>query len=155
MDIEELISRLRYVRRTSRGWISLCTAHPDKNPSLSVREGQRGILLKCWAGCSLEAICHSLDIRVRDLFYDAEIGIDQQTWRQQRQNRQRKKQRAEKEWRAKGFQIDARREAERFLGTCRGVDHSKWSNDRFDVVLNKVCDALEIQRKEKENDGDF
>lgn len=29
-----------------------CPAHTDSNPSLSIRQGERGILVTCFAGCS-------------------------------------------------------------------------------------------------------
>lgn len=44
-------------RRSGRGWLVLCPDHADRNPSLSVCDGENGrILLKCHAGCSYEAI---------------------------------------------------------------------------------------------------
>jgi hypothetical protein len=52
-------------------WISRCPAHSDKNPSLSIREDNRRILLHCFAGCSLEAICAAAGINIRDLFTES------------------------------------------------------------------------------------
>ena len=31
----------------------LCPAHADREPSLSIRQGDRGILVTCFAGCSI------------------------------------------------------------------------------------------------------
>jgi hypothetical protein len=64
--------RLGGVRR-GEGWQALCPAHDDTTPSLSLREGrdrqgQPCTLLKCHAGCSLEAICAALGITPRQLF---------------------------------------------------------------------------------------
>lgn len=73
MTAEALLSRLPGVRRTSRGWVARCPAHPDNNPSLSIKEGERGVLLKCWAGCDLVAICQALGLRVSDLFDDSPL----------------------------------------------------------------------------------
>ena len=33
-----------------------CPAHDDRNPSLSVSDSNRKILVKCWAGCSQESV---------------------------------------------------------------------------------------------------
>jgi len=64
-----LLSRLRGVRRISNGWMALCPAHEDHNPSLSVSIGREGrILLHCFAGCSLEEILKALGMRMSDLF---------------------------------------------------------------------------------------
>lgn len=69
MTIVELLPRLERVRRVRDGWIARCPAHPDRNPSLSIREGLAGrILLHCWAGCAVEAMCEALGIAVADLF---------------------------------------------------------------------------------------
>jgi putative DNA primase/helicase len=49
--------------------MTLCCAHTNKNPSLSISEGTGGqILLKCFAGCSIEEITGALGLDVGDLF---------------------------------------------------------------------------------------
>ena len=48
-----------------------CPAHDDKQASLCVREGDKGIVLKCQAGCRTEDICRSLGVEMRELFKDA------------------------------------------------------------------------------------
>jgi hypothetical protein len=56
-------------QKSGSGYSTCCPAHDDKNPSLSISEGSDGkILLKCFAGCSTEAICSSLGLTVSDLF---------------------------------------------------------------------------------------
>jgi len=37
-----------------------CPAHDDRNPSLSVSDKNGKILVKCWAGCSQEAVIGAL-----------------------------------------------------------------------------------------------
>ncbi len=69
MNQNQFLSHLQGVRRSGRGYIALCPAHEDKNPSLSVSAGEDGrILLKCHAGCSAEAVTEALGLTVRDLF---------------------------------------------------------------------------------------
>ncbi|RLI52500.1 MAG: hypothetical protein DRO87_13100, partial [Candidatus Thorarchaeota archaeon] len=59
------------VRRTNGGWQARCPAHEDEHASLSIaKSGDDKILLKCFGGCSVEEIVHSLGLRVRDLFPD-------------------------------------------------------------------------------------
>ena len=66
-----ILDRLTGVRKSGSGWIAKCPAHPDKSPSLSIREGERGVILKCWIGCTFPAIVDALGLRQSDLFYGA------------------------------------------------------------------------------------
>jgi len=68
MNAEALLGRLELVRRRGSGWQALCPAHADKNPSLSISEGDGKILVHCHAGCSQEAVCAALKIEARELF---------------------------------------------------------------------------------------
>ena len=50
-------------------WMARCPAHPDRSPSLSIREGrEERCLIKCFAGCSTDAILAALKLTRRDLF---------------------------------------------------------------------------------------
>jgi putative DNA primase/helicase len=40
--------------------IARCPAHEDRTPSLSLRDGERGLLLKCFSGCSSGDVVDSL-----------------------------------------------------------------------------------------------
>jgi hypothetical protein len=71
MTLADLLSRFDNVTPRGRRSLVTCKSHEDKNPSLSISEGERGLLLKCWAGCSLIEICQSIGIEQRDLFFDA------------------------------------------------------------------------------------
>jgi len=47
-----------------------CPAHDDKNPSLSVKAEDGKLLLKCFAGCSVDEILDATGVAKRDLFAD-------------------------------------------------------------------------------------
>jgi len=65
----DLLSRLRKVRRAGPdSWQALCPAHDDHQPSLSIREADGKILLRCHAGCSTERIVAALGLSMADLF---------------------------------------------------------------------------------------
>ncbi len=72
MTARELATLLR-ARKCGKGkWVAKCVAHPDRTPSLSIREGRKGVMLKCMSqGCSLKDICGALGITVESLFYDS------------------------------------------------------------------------------------
>jgi hypothetical protein len=58
MRIEDVLARLAAVRPNGeRSWMARCPAHDDRNPSLSVSEGEGGrVLFNCFAGCAAESV---------------------------------------------------------------------------------------------------
>lgn|SRR3990167_4321719 len=72
MKAEAFLSRCQKVRETGRGtWIACCSAHEDKNPSMTVRELEDGrVLVHCFAGCSVEEILGAVGMDFDALFPD-------------------------------------------------------------------------------------
>ncbi len=69
MDVNTLLSRLSGVRGRNGSWSAKCPAHPDKSPSLSVKELPDGrILMHCFGGCGTDAILGALGLAMGDLF---------------------------------------------------------------------------------------
>ncbi len=73
-----VLERLEGVRKVGNHWQARCPAHDDKKPSLSVKEGQRGVMLKCWSGCTFAAIVDALGLRQSDLFYESLLAPQRQ-----------------------------------------------------------------------------
>src|SRR6266702_5965167 len=70
-SLEQVLSHLKGVRTSMRGWTACCPAHADREPSLSIGLGEQGqVLLKCFAGCSLERITKAMGLTLADLFPD-------------------------------------------------------------------------------------
>jgi P4 family phage/plasmid primase-like protien len=68
MNTTSILSRLQGVTRTGDGWKARCPAHDDKNPSLSISESADGkILIHCHAGCTPDAVCAALGVKLSDL----------------------------------------------------------------------------------------
>jgi hypothetical protein len=66
--IDLLLSKLPDAKRCGRGYKARCPAHDDRNPSLSINEGDAGrSILYCHAGCTPEAITSALGLRLADL----------------------------------------------------------------------------------------
>ena len=60
-NLGTVFGRLRDVRRVGGGWLARCPAHDDREPSLSVAEGEgHRVLLHCFAGCTFAAVVHAL-----------------------------------------------------------------------------------------------
>jgi len=64
MTAAEIAARLGGARRSGCGWWSCrCPAHDDRTPSLSVRDGERGPIVHCWAGCDPRDVLAALRAR--------------------------------------------------------------------------------------------
>ena len=60
---EEIANRLDRPQKTKNGWLACCPAHPDKSPSLSIKDGDAGFpVFYCYAGCAYEEIAAALGI---------------------------------------------------------------------------------------------
>lgn len=72
MTISEFLGLLRNVKGpTGKGeYICQCPAHDDRHASLWVTEGDKGIILKCQAGCSKDEILRALGVSIYDLLDD-------------------------------------------------------------------------------------
>jgi hypothetical protein len=67
-QLQRVLEGLQRVRRNGSGWIARCPAHEDRSPSLSIREDNDRILLHCFAGCPVGAVCSALELSLKDLF---------------------------------------------------------------------------------------
>lgn len=150
MTVEELLPRLDAVRRSSRGYEARCPAHEDKSPSLAIKEGERGLLVKCWAGCTLDEVTAAIGLRVADLFFDA---VDTRTACQSRIQRTQARQRQTRRNEVDGFSVDALREADYFIRSRQGLDISTWLPERLHDELNTLADAHALLAMEGLVDG--
>ena len=71
MTARDIAERCKGARRTRSGWTACCPAHEDSSPSLSLTDGESGVLVHCFAGCAPEAIMDALGLKMTDLFADA------------------------------------------------------------------------------------
>ena len=145
MRVDTLLDLLEAVRRRGHGrWSARCPGHqPDRNPSLSIAEGDRGILIRCWAGCPLEAICSALGLAVQDLFYDRP---DNHCADRQRRDIERRLQEARRY--IDGLRIDAIREAEKFIIASRSINIRGWTDEQLNEVLNDLSDSYDVLYQE-------
>lgn len=76
MSIEIVLSRLDRVKQTGPDrYLACCPAHPDKSPSLSLRELDDGrTLIHCFAGCETAAILSALGLEFSDLYPPSPLG---------------------------------------------------------------------------------
>lgn len=68
--IDRVLARLDRYKAYGRGqWMARCPAHDDRNPSLSIKEGDNGaVLLKCFAGCETADVVAAMGLEMSALF---------------------------------------------------------------------------------------
>ena len=143
MTTAELLSHLKNVRVRGAYTIAQCPAHPDRHPSLSISDGEKGVLGKCWAGCGLHDICNALGLTPKDLFYDA-LDPDPQQRKAAVMQREAQRREREREGRQLGRLLDACRNADYFLQSRQPVDISTWSDDRLSHELDVIADVYRV-----------
>lgn len=67
--IDEVLARLKNVKRFTWGWTACCPAHDDQRNSLSIKVGDdERVLTKCHAGCQFTQIATAIDLPVSKFF---------------------------------------------------------------------------------------
>ena len=143
MIASELLARLDGVRPRGTGkWSARCPSHQDKTPSLSIAEGDKGLLLKCWAVCTLDQITAALGIEIQDLFYD---GLPDPRQRREVLQRRAKEQAAQRTVdMARGRGTDLLKHAEHLVQSARGMTIDTWTPAQLDKRLNCLADAYAV-----------
>jgi hypothetical protein len=116
-----------------------CKAHDDRSPSLQVTPGDKGLLVKCWSGCSLGEICTSLGIRPPDLFYDNQLN-------QHGRRPPPKPVKIDRTALAFRFQLgglDRRLRAEKIIEAGKNLDVASLSDDELDRAMNAIANAYD------------
>jgi hypothetical protein len=153
VTLAELADRLNGVRwRGDDRIIARCPAHDDRSPSLSARAGDRGLLLRCWAGCRLDEIAAAVGVTVGALFYDAPPR-DSRARAAAIRAREAARARREAQRHAEGCTIDLRRAAERVIAAARNPGLVGWTDDDVDRALHVVADAYNILDEEATDHG--
>ena len=139
MTLEDFLSRLDGVLRSSRGYQARCPAHIDHSPSLSVREtDDERILIHCFSGCSVESICQAIGCRVADLFPNERRSSGNSGAAGSQPHRFDWQSTA---WR---FQLHAFLlwlRAELVLEAARDLETSSWSDEERDKAMQAVANA--------------
>jgi hypothetical protein len=69
MVIDNLLSKFDKVKPTGNGkYLACCPAHPDKSPSLAIKQTDDGkLLLHCFSGCQVSDIVAAVGLELSDL----------------------------------------------------------------------------------------
>lgn len=90
MTYEEILSHFQVKKYGNGKAQALCPAHPDKEASLTITQGNDGkTLLKCHAGCSSESVVLAAGLKMVDLF--SENRLSEERWRTYIESREKRK----------------------------------------------------------------
>lgn len=67
-------------RRSGSGWMAVCPAHEDQNPSLSISEADGRALVHCHAGCETGEVLAALHMGMTDLYDEPQQPRDPERW---------------------------------------------------------------------------
>lgn len=68
-ELQSVLSRLENVRsRGKSSYTARCPAHQDRTASLSVSQGEHGVVLHCFAGCQTDDVLGAIGLTMSDLF---------------------------------------------------------------------------------------
>jgi 5S rRNA maturation endonuclease (ribonuclease M5) len=81
----DVLDKLDGAKRSGENYMARCPAPThggeDRNPSLSVKEGENGrVLFKCFAGCEFDDIAAGLGLTARDLAGDQPQEVSRAEW---------------------------------------------------------------------------
>jgi len=71
----DVLSRLEGVIERRGYWTAICPSHDDHDPSLTVREHEDGVSVKCHTGCSTEDILAAIGLEKQDLYPQASLEL--------------------------------------------------------------------------------
>ena len=74
MQLEQFLDMLEGVTKAGGEYAARCPAHEDSNASLTVREGDSGVVVHCHAGCAVENIVSAMGLSMSDLFFNSRMG---------------------------------------------------------------------------------
>jgi hypothetical protein len=113
---------------------------------LSIAEGDRGLLLRCWAGCSAEEIVSALGLNLTDLFFD--VPHNPGTRRRPGPTPRRfdfRKTAARLLDHADGLWL----RAQNVLEVSKGLDCSAWTDADIETAMHAVASAYQdLERAE-------
>lgn len=88
MTYEDILTRFKVITRNGDKAQCKCPCHDDKQASLTISKGKKGVVIKCFAGCGTEDVIGSVGLTMSDLFY--ENSNDNANWKSYIEGREKK-----------------------------------------------------------------
>lgn len=87
---ENILSHYEVKKISGNNAQCVCPCHDDKQASLSISMGNKGILFRCFAGCDTEDILSAKGLKLKNTFYDSKPD-NSEVWKQYVEKREKKK----------------------------------------------------------------
>ncbi len=68
LTVEQLAARFSGVKRAGDQYQACCPCHHDEHPSLSIADGEQGLVIYCHAGCETKQILDAVGVSWGELF---------------------------------------------------------------------------------------
>ena len=68
MNAQEFGTHIKATRKSGQEFTGKCPAHEDQRASLNWRDGDKGVVCKCFAGCTVDAITAAIGLKSSALF---------------------------------------------------------------------------------------
>lgn len=88
MTFDEVLSHFTVKKQYRDKAQCLCPAHADREASLTISKGEKGIVFHCHAGCTLSEILAASGLQERHIFYDNVQPVER--WRQYVEKREQR-----------------------------------------------------------------
>lgn len=76
MELRDVLARLKGAVDQGGGqYMAQCPGHEDKRASLSLRMGEKGIVMHCLAGCQTPDVLKAMGLTMKDLFLDGDRPV--------------------------------------------------------------------------------
>jgi hypothetical protein len=67
-EFAKLVEGAKRPTGSRQWWSAYCPAHEDSSPSLGFKDGDKGLVVKCQAGCQPEQIAEAVGRKIADFF---------------------------------------------------------------------------------------
>lgn len=67
------VARLLHAKKFGKGWRARCPIHRSRRDTLSIKQGERWVLITCFAGCQVEELLPHWGLRMQDLALESTI----------------------------------------------------------------------------------
>jgi hypothetical protein len=71
MTLDQILEKFEGAKKQGNGYLTLCPAHADNDPSLSISQNANKILVKCFAGCKTKDVLTTVGLKMSDLYIES------------------------------------------------------------------------------------
>ena len=132
MTYEEIISHFDVKETYTDRVQCICPKHADKEASLTISKGEKGVVMHCHANCETAEILEKVGLKMSDLFADDPTPITGERWRAYVEGKEKRK----IEDRYDYYDVNGQYAFTRLRLSGKKFKYGKMEGDRFKYGLN-------------------